>query len=243
MSNQFKQYWQGKEKSGHRFDTEDFYKSKADEIASIVEPEHRKLNCIDLGCGAGELLFYLQDYLNIEVGLDFSDSMLAKAKIRLSDKNITLVNADLFEYLPNHTHQVWLTCQAINQYLNSIEQEKFLELFANHPKSKALYLFDCVDPIRYQVLSLGSSYIFKNSKNSKESLKETFYAYIKQIKFCFKMAIKSPNSICQKIENPGMGYGFLPKFWLFECEKRHLHIEIFSSKYYEYRYHVKIKKL
>lgn len=247
MSNQFKKYWQSKENSAHRFGSDEFYKMKADEIASVVEPEHQKLNCIDLGCGAGEMLFYVLDYLNIEVGLDFSDSMLAKAKMRLLDKNITLINADLFEYLPNQNHQVWLTCGAINQYLNPIAQEKFLDLFATHPNSEALYLFDCVDPIRYKILSLGVSYIAedKSKKRSHSLVKDTlFYYWIKQIKTCFEIAIKSPNSVCHKIGYRGqMGYGFLPKFWLSECEKRNLKLEITSSKYYEYRYHVKIEKL
>jgi SAM-dependent methyltransferase len=245
MSNQFKEYWQSKEHSGHRFGSDDFYKMKADEIASVVNPEHQKMNCIDLGCGAGEMLFYLLDYLNIEVGLDFSESMLAKAKMRLFDQNITFINADLFEYLPNRNHEVWLTCGAINQYLNQRDQEKFLDLFAAHPNSKALYLFDCVDPIRYQVLSLGISYNanFKSRKASKIFNPYFIYAWIKQIKTCLQLGIKSPNSVCQKIGHRGkMGYGFLPKFWLSECEKRNLKVEICSSKYYEYRYHVMILK-
>jgi hypothetical protein len=44
------------------------------------------------------------------------------------------------------------------------------------------------------------------------------------------------------MEGPGMGYGYLPRFWLEACDARGLEVEIVSSRFYEYRYHVLIHK-
>ena len=40
----------------------------------------------------------------------------------------------------------------------------------------------------------------------------------------------------------GMGFGYLPSFWRRQADAHQLSVEIVSSRYYEYRYHVMLRK-
>ena len=240
-------YWEKQTSSGQRFGDDEFYQSKAREHASLMVDEHKSAGCIDLGCGAGELLKYLSEEVKVDLGLDYSDTMLDMAKKRLAGNNINLVKADLFDFLPDQKQKVWITCGAINQYLGIERQREFLNLFAKHHSAEALYLFDCVDPIRYSLLAsgIGIGYIDNPSLRGSNAIKTLLRPLRRRIlRFItgISLAIGVKSGVCQKIGGPGMGYGFLPKFWIDECNKRDLRLQIFSSRFYEYRYHVIINK-
>lgn len=241
--NDVKKYWRDKTNSLHRFDSTDYFRMKADEHIAIVRHVHRKLSCIDLGCGAGELLQFMLPDLNIQVGLDFSERLLIEAERRLSGKGIILINADYYDYLSSHDHNVWITSGALNQYLPPYEQRRLLDLFMTHPNSQALYLFDCVDPIRWRILPFGIKYVTSNDAAYAldQGITHNAYYLIKRSITFLRLAFRPPNQNYEKFDT-GMGYGFLPTFWTKECNKRQLRIEIFSSRHYEYRYHVRIEK-
>ncbi|HLE88135.1 MAG TPA: class I SAM-dependent methyltransferase [Candidatus Brocadiaceae bacterium] len=256
-------YWEKQTSSRHRFGDDEYFQSKAREHASLMVDEHKSTGCIDLGCGAGELLKYLSEEVKVDLGLDYSDSMLDMAQKRLAGKNINLVKADLFDFLPDQKQKVWITCGAINQYLDIERQREFLNLFAKHHSAEALYLFDCVDPIRYSLLNsgIGIGYIDKDNPSVRGSnaiktllrpprrtrsiipmLKTRWKSIKTLLKLPQRRRLRFITGVCQKIGGPGMGYGFLPKFWIDECNKRDLRLQIVSSRFYEYRYHVIINK-
>lgn len=244
--NKSQEFWNKQVSSFNRRDDDVYYKAKAAEHAAFMLDEHKILDCIDLGCGAGEILDYLSDFVRVRVGLDFSNSMLEAARLRLHDKEVELISADIFEYLPESKCGVWMTCCGINQYLNAEMQRRFLDLFNNNIDAKALYLFDCVDHMRYSLLPFGISYLAPiATMDSKKnwplvvSLRLKFLRCIRGI----AMALGGYSVNCKKLGGAKMGYGYLPKFWLDECRNRGFEIDIVSSRFFEYRYHVLIKKV
>lgn len=232
----FKDFWEGKTTSLHRSDSDDFYRLKAAEHASVMHEKDRGLSSVDIGCGAGELLYFLSDYCPVRVGLDFSESMLEVARERLKDKDIALINKDVFDYLGSSEERVWLACGSINQYLNEYGQQRLLDIFLSNSQASAIYLYDSVDPVRYLALPLGLRYFPSPAPKPIRVMHNAL--------FLLKIIVASViNPGSPSVVNLGdMGYGFFPRFWLSECSKRGLDVEIFSSRYYEYRYHVAIRK-
>lgn len=242
MNNKFKGFWSKQVTSRSRYENEVFYTHKAQEHVSFIEENHKQLGAIDLGCGSGELLVQLANLVKINTGLDYSDNLLAVASQKLGDKSdIKLINDDIFTYLPVALAPIWLTTAAINQYLSLDESRKMLDIFQNNQNTKALYMFDCVDPLRLNALSLGIRY--KKTDDKKRGAGHNtllfFYNIYRRIKFGFFTTF----NLYKKFQKIGqMGYAQFPIYWVDECKKRNLKIEIVSSKFYEYRYHIQIKK-
>ena len=235
-------FWKTQTSSLHRSSDPKFYERKALEHASLMTSEERSSPCLDLGCGAGELLEYLQRHVNVTTGLDYSESMLEVARQRLNGSGITLTNADLFQYLKFSTEQTWMTTGAINQYLDSKSLQRFLELFRNNEKARSLYLFDCVDPIRYFIWPFGLSYLPEQKKQ--KSLRTYFrfaYRYARRAYVCMKLAVGLLDSSEVKL-GIGMGYAYSPNQWRSILKSFDLDCEIVSSMFYEYRFHVIIRK-
>jgi SAM-dependent methyltransferase len=236
-----KNYWQKATKSHHRFATEQFYKEKAEENAALMNHEDRNSSCVDLGCGAGELLYYLSFLLNVQVGIDYSDSMLKAARHRLVDKNISLINQDLFVYLKTADHKVWITTSAINQYFDATDQKRLLDIFIKNQSATAFYLFDCVDPLRYAILNFGISYLPKAPESKIKAIAKYCYYTFKGAWLLCRWALKS-GSGAYCLGPSRMGWGYFPRFWLKEGALRNMNVKIVSSHAYEYRYHVLLHK-
>ena len=239
-----KAFWNAQNSSLHRDSSAAFYRGKAEEHASLISPEDRSAGIVDLGCGAGELLEQLAGLVKIDAALDFSDAMLAEARRRLADhSDVALINADLFAYLPKQRHAVWTTTGAINQYLDRAETMRFLDLFAKHPDAHALYLFDCVDPLRYALLPYGLSY---RPEHLDDGQTKTFRARVgrpvRLTQRVSKLLTGGFTKDFQYLGSAGMGYGAPPRFWLLTARNFGLHAQIVSSRYYEYRYHVLLHK-
>lgn len=238
-----KMFWNAQTSSLHRSDTPDFYEKKAQEHASLMTQEDCESSCVDLGCGAGELLFYLLDQVNVKVGLDYSESMLSAARQKLQGKTISLRSDDIFEYLPQSDCQVWTTTGAINQYLSEEDMAAVLDIFVRNKSVRAFYLFDCVDPIRYFLMPHGIGYraFYGNSQqNSAVYRKVVLLAH--RIRTALRLALGFPNRLPTKLGSMGMGWGYPPSHWFSAAETRGLGVEVVSSRYYEYRYHVILRK-
>jgi hypothetical protein len=166
--------------------------------------------------------------------------MLAAARQRLGSQAPELIEADVFQYLPRATQPVWMTTQALNQYLNRSDLLRLLHIFRLNPNSKAFYLFDCVDPLRYRLMAHGSSY------RPEQLLPVSFVRKAKQLLqralFSCGMLLGGYSSEASYLGSASMGYGYLPRFWLAFVADTGLSVEILSSRYYEYRYHVVIRK-
>ena len=242
-----KEFWGAQSSSLQRYGTDDFYKKKAAEHISIISPFHLGLRTIDLGCGAGELLSWfliIRDDDNNIAALDYSESMLSAARKKIGSPTVDFVCEDPFKYLPGSEFGLWMTTQAINQYLSAPQLVAFIKMFRDNHNAKALYLFDCIDPVRYGVLSFGCRYDGGSSPPEKTGLgglsRSTLGSVKRVLKFLRMTLNRQPY---RSLDDVGMGFGFLPSFWLMSCKTiGGLHAEIISSRYYEYRYHVIVTK-
>jgi cyclopropane-fatty-acyl-phospholipid synthase len=239
------EFWAHRSSSGHRFADEQYFAHKALEHAALMSDADREAGCVDLGCGAGELLVYFARHAKVDAALDYSPSMMAKAADRLAGSGIALSSADIFAYLPSCRHEVWVSSQAVNQYLTPSELERFLDLFWRHERARALYLFDCVDPARYALLPFGVSYCGRAEPIAAASwnlaLRRRIRLTGRRLRVAAALARGLLVRTAQRVST-GMGYGYLPAFWLRAALRRGLTLEIVSSRYYEYRYHVVMRK-
>lgn len=236
-----RQFWAGQAASLNRESGKEFYRKKASEHAGILSAQDAQRGALDLGCGAGELLECLAALVKVDVGLDYSASMVASAKQRLSSfADLDLVEADVFEYLPATGIAVWMTTGAINQYFDAEGLRRVLDLFVTNAAARSFYLFDCIDPLRYRVLPFGSSYRSQHALAA--APRSRLKSAARRLAVAAKFALGGYSADVQYLGSPSMGYGQLPRFWLRECVSRGLSVEITSSRYYEYRYHVQIAK-
>ncbi len=234
-------FWATQTSSMHRADDPQIYQKKAVEFAAVIRPEDRQAGLVDLGCGAGELLEHLQHLVRISAAFDGSESMLTAARSRLGDSGIELIQgADVIAFLGTAPNSVWTTTGAINQFLDPDGQRRLLDLFAAHPHARRYYMFDCVDPLRYALLPHGISYRPTNLIRV-EPLATQAKRAIRRLMLAGRLAVGGPSD-SQHLGSVAMGWGQLPRFWIREGMSRRLRVEIVSSKYYEYRYHVVLEK-
>ena len=236
-----KRFWSSQTTSLHRFSETAFYTRKAEEHAATMSMEDRIGGCIDLGCGAGELLQHLATLVRVDAGLDYSASMLGEAAQRLRGLPIELVEADPLDYLPAASHRVWITTGAINQYYPADRLRRLLDLLGGHPHARALYLFDCVDPLRYRTRSFGSRY--RPTPNSSiatitQRLRRTGARW----RVALALAAGRFEAPIAPLGPSHLGFGQRPDFWIREAQARSIEIEIVSSRFYEYRYHVCLRR-
>lgn len=239
-----KTFWNSQTSSLHRTGTADFYARKAEEHVTLLDESERIAPAVDLGCGAGELLAQLLKHTNVRVGVDFSESMLDEARQTLAHTEVELLSADVFEYLPGSHFSVWTTTGALNQYLDEVRLNDFLDIFVANSSARSLFLFDCVDPIRDAVIPYGIAYrrIDLTGNTPLHTLARRIYIPLRRSRLALRLAFGTLERPFQSLRREGMGYGQLPSFWLDAAARRNLNIEIVSSRYYEYRYHVALRK-
>lgn len=239
MENKISDYWSNVSFSAHRESDFSFYKANVKEHISVMDTGDTELSIIDLGCGTGKLLKCYLDEVNVVVGLDFSSNMLVEASEYVGEK-IKLVNANVFEYLPDCDIPVWITTEALNQYLNEIEIRNLLAIFKNNFHAKSFYLFETICPLRFPLMNCGLSY--RSVSWMSENFLHSFKSFILRCQYAVKLVCgRLSRNICY-LGSPMMGYAYLPRFWLSLAKELDLHVEIIGSKYYEYRYHVVLKK-
>lgn len=241
MSSDAKQFWSTQTSSLHRFSSDEFYLRKAEEHASLMSAADRNSGCIDLGCGAGELLRHLAGLVRVAAGVDYSASMLTEARRRLDGLGIELFEADPLDLLPSTAHRVWITTGAINQYYDSDRLHLLLDLLTNHPSARVLHMFDCVDPLRYRVCAFGSGYLPPLESRDHSVFRRTRRAMARW-RVAFALGMGRFERPIARLGRTQMGFGQRPDFWIAAARKRGLGIEIVSSRFYEYRYHVRLRR-
>lgn len=236
----FREYWHSRTRSGHRDDSDLFYRRKAAEHAAILTDDDRTAGAVDLGTGAGELLKHLLELVNVEVAIDFSDNMLTEARHRLGEARVELRNADAFTYLAEARHAVWIASASLNQYLGAGDHRKLLEIFQQNRSARSIYYFDTIDPIRYVLWRHGILGRYRLSHHRSSWAKRLA-----------KIALGSFRMLANAVRCTGApsdvrigqsGFAFHPNFWLQLSKANGLNCELTSSRYYEYRYHVVIQK-
>lgn len=235
----YQSLWNKVEDSGNRLSDEWYYRAKAKEHIQLFSEDDKEKECVDLGCGAGEILHFMTEELNITIALDFSEKMIELAKKNDYYRIPNFICGDCFEYLPSCTNEVWTTCGAINQYLDCQRISDIIRIFSENSCASSFYLFDCIDPLRYATLTLGSKF-----KKENVGSKLSFRGFISMIKEFIKVAYRiNFISHTYKYAFLHFGYGHAPMLWYSLASKYNLQIEIVSSKYFEYRYHVILKKV
>jgi SAM-dependent methyltransferase len=229
----FESYWEGKRSSGHRYNGENFYKEKAKEHLLLFKEIEKEMRISDIGCGAGELLYYLVERCHVVDAVDYSSSMITQAKKRLHHKGLEFIISDAHSYMKQSKSQVIVGCESFNQYLDSKEIEEIIDLFVASSHMRSIFLFDTIDPDRYQLWSQGRiryDHFFP-------SRKAILMLYLREIWSLFDGGYRDYG-----IKIGEMGYGYRPHFWMDLAKKHHLKLEIISSLKYEYRYHVVLRK-
>jgi len=203
--------------------------------------EDRNAGCIDLGCGAGELLRHLAASVRVVAGVDYSASMLAEARRRLDGLGIELFEADPLDLLPSTAHRVWITTGAINQYYDSDRLHLLLDVLRDHPYARVFHMFDCIDPLRYRMCAFGSGYL-----PPQESRNPSVFRRVRRAAARWRVALALGMGRFEvpivQLGRTQMGFGQRPDFWIAAAAKRGLGIEIVSSRFYEYRYHLRLRR-
>ncbi len=241
--NDSKVFWSAQTSSLNQSSDLEFYRRKANEHAALMTPEERDAGCIDLGCGAGEMLMFLTDHLRVKVGLDFSESMLAAAREALAGRDIELTSADAFAYLPMARIAVWTTTGAMNQYLPAQDLQRLVGIFASNPAAQSFFLFDCIDPLRYHLMPLGISYrpAYAERRQSPNLRQRAAQLYFRaRYSACLSLGVLDKDVL--SLANSAMGYAVAPHFWHRIGSAFGLDVQMVSSRYYEYRYHAILRK-
>lgn len=87
-------------------------------------------NCLEIGCGTGKNTIWLQQKAKHITAVDFSDSMLAKAKNKIQQPNVSFFQADIQEpwYFINGQYQL-VTFSLVLEHIEHLEP--VLEKVAN----------------------------------------------------------------------------------------------------------------
>jgi cyclopropane-fatty-acyl-phospholipid synthase len=230
----WKQYWENRHDGGHRHQTEDFLEKEADEKLFHIMGGR---SLLDFGCGSADLLVYYVPRFDAVVGVDFSLSMLKEAEKKLElfglcDKKVELIHAD--------DASVWaivsqsfdrITAAGVIQYLRP-QQIKDLIVHAMQHLSEdgKIVLFDVIDPMLYFLFELG---LFRSGK------RRTISFLKRLLNVAMDRAIRK-----WKHQPPSeLGYLYSPNMMITMLQKYPVSVEIARSMYYEYRFHVIIRRL
>ena len=143
----WKTYWKNKENGGHRWQEESFLKKEAAEKLYHLSDGD---SLLDFGCGSADLLAYYAQQYSYTVGVDFSQSMLDNARIRLDSfgcGNTELVQADdntIWEKVSGCFDRI--TASGVVQYLTMAQVDSFINAASKrlNPGGK-IVLFDVID--------------------------------------------------------------------------------------------------
>lgn len=235
----YRDLWDKELDSGNREKSEQNLALKAQELAWVINARDANTDCIDLGCGAGELLRFLSSKINVAQALDFSEGMLERARQSMPDGKMKFIHADPFSFLPKCATPIWLTTGALNQYLDQRRMDELIEIFVRNEEARAFYLFDCVDPLRAETLGLGSSFLLQSEANLLRSFLIKVMSVIRIT--LFALQTQGTKQVI-KFKNRRSGFGYLPQYWLRKSLEMNLDVKILSSANFEYRYHVVLRK-
>lgn len=231
---EIEEFWSDQRNSGQPVSDDDWLLRKAEEHVLFMHPDDRDGPIIDFACGSGELLTQFAKCAGVVAGMDFSASMLFEARRRLGDAQVKLIEGDGFNYSREAVEPVWTTCSGMNQYLSPKELLLWIESFIANPHARSLYLFDCVDPIRRRWLSAKSAY--REGDHRHVSTKRRAASRIKST------VRNVTHDGWANLGSAEMGYGYTPSFFRKRAAYGDVYMEFVSSRYFEYRFHVALRK-
>jgi len=218
------QYWADKTDGGHRYKNEAFYKMEAQEkLFHLCGGE----SLLDFGCGSADLLIYIIPQYKKVTGIDFSLSMLAKARDKITHfnfKNVNLIHADdqkMWAEIDQSYDRI-INIQVI-QHMTHDQIDNFIKNATKklNPNGKIIF-FDVIEPRRF--------YLWKSGFFSNDS--HIIYVMFQFIKLRLLHLIRSAAP-----DDKIMGFAYNPQIIEKIAEKYNLQMEYVASMYYEYRYH------
>jgi len=226
----FKEYWASKNTPSNRRDDDEFCQKKISE-ALLHIPKGGII--LDYGCGNCNQTKFLSPFFNRIIAVDFSKSMLCEAEKEiglLGIKNISLLHADELTVWSKIEKKVNIIISTgVIQYFTSRQLKNFIEnCLKNITNDGYIAFYDVIHPLKY----LYFKYNLINNKGNFINISR----YVIQLFFHFFFE-NQPDIYLGEI-----GYGYYPIYFLDICKKNNLEIEFVSSIYYEYRYHVIIRK-
>lgn len=106
----------------------------------------QKTNCLDLGCGSGELTRRLRTFAHHVTGVDSSPGLIEKASCNPDMENLTFVMADVFDdaiigKLPSVSFDLITAAWLHNHVGKEEEQRRLLQLIVRLLKPNGLFVF------------------------------------------------------------------------------------------------------
>ena len=128
---------------------------------------------LDLGCGTGETLVRLSEKYQCS-GLDLSEGMLKKAKIKLKGKNVPLFLGDMREFDTSEKYDVIYSFFDTVNHLTSLEDlNDLFNSVKNSLNENGIYIFDVVD--REFMEKMFPNDIYADSRKDFAMIWEHFY--------------------------------------------------------------------
>jgi Cyclopropane fatty acid synthase and related methyltransferases len=229
-------YWQTKTCGEHRSQEECFLAKEAKEKLFHLDGGN---SLLDFACGSADLFAYYSRTYQTNVGVDFSEQMLERAKIRLErfdvQSDVLLINSDdthLWQQLENNLGKGCkfdrITAGQVVQYLNEKQVEEFVSQSVNYLSEGGLIcLFDIVDSRTFELWNAG---LFQSQRFNLTVL--------------FKLCLGRLRAMRNKLKQVPVfeiGYTYPPSFFEMLANKYQLNFSVAHSMYYEYRYHVILK--
>lgn len=233
-SSYWRKYWKTRTCGEHRSQAEHFLAKEAKE--KLFHLNGGK-SLLDFGCGSADLLAYYSQKYELSVGVDFSEQMLERAKMRLAKfktgQDVLLINSDdsqVWDVLASHLNSQCrfdrITAGQVIQYLDHRQIESFVCKAVKHLSADGLVcLFDIVDSRTYE---LWNAKLFKNENFNLIVLFYLVWGRLNAIS----------NKFRSKIPEFNIGYRYSPLFFESLANKHGLKLHVVNSMYYEYRYHV-----
>ncbi len=117
---------------------------------------------LELACGTGNLApFFIADFKNY-IGLDYSEAMLAIAKLK--NPNAAFVQGDMRVFsIKEQLDAILITGRSTSYLMSDSDLGTTFTSVHTHLKTKGVFIFDCIDSERFM------PYILKNKKVRHES--------------------------------------------------------------------------
>lgn len=214
----------------NRRDDDEFCKKKINEALFHI---NKGGIILDYGCGNCNQTKFLSPHFDRIIAADLSERMIIEAEkaINLAGaKNVTLIQADeetVWKKIDKKVDVIIAT--GVIQYFQQQQLERFIiNCASNITDDGRIVFFDVINPLKFLFFRY-------NLINDKGSLVNFIRCTFDLISLFFLK--KNPDKYLGEI-----GYGYYPNNFSNFCMKNSLNVEIVSSLYYEYRYHVIIQK-
>jgi ubiquinone/menaquinone biosynthesis C-methylase UbiE len=233
-SSDFKAFWQAQTQPLHAHAEDQWFDRYAFEIKQYLPSEGI---VVDAGCGSGEILMRLSPYYKKMIGIDYSDSMLERAKQRNYSNPVDFFGSSVVKIksiCPSLVDAIY--CNGVVQYLSHQELSQFIaDSLSILPTGGSLVIL--------QVPNVNCRTLFRLGFYRHES-KVSFVRILKGIVSLFFYDLLQFVRSGSTYVDDGIGNWFSIEEMRLMAKRAGGHAEIYGSNSvnYYYRFHVVISK-